>query len=135
MTDALVAPDLHLAPDVGLNLPAKVTFDPVGGVDPVAEPDKVVVGQVVHPDVTADAGGCQRLVGAGAAYPVNVGEGNLKALLAREVDTNQTCHVRAVLLLFAEVSPTASRPCPGRAPASYQGAALTKRAWSGLRCA
>src|SRR5215467_44043 len=124
MADALVAADLHLAPDVRLDLTAKVTFDPVGGVDPVAELDEVVVGQVMHPDVAADAGGCQRLAGAGAAYPVDVGEGNLKALLAREVNTNQTCHVRAVLLLFTEVSPTASRPCPGRAPASFRGLPL-----------
>src|SRR5579863_2666831 len=43
VADALVAADLHLAPDVRLNLTAKVTIDPVGGVYPVAEPDEVVV--------------------------------------------------------------------------------------------
>src|SRR5215831_849830 len=121
MADALLAADLHLAPDVRLDLAAEVTFDPVRGVDPVTELREVVVGQVVHPDVAADPGGVQRLPGAGAADPVDVGEGDLKALLAREVDTDQTCHVRAVLLLFAEVSHTAPGPCPGPAPASFRG--------------
>src|SRR5262249_7289977 len=124
VADALVAADLHLAPDVRLDLTAEVTFDPVRAVDPVTELHEVVVGKVVHPGGAADPGGFQRLVGAGTADPVNVGEGDLKALLAREVDTNQTCHVRAVLLLFAEVSHTASRPCPGRAPASFRGLPL-----------
>src|SRR5579864_7126974 len=32
MTDALIAADLHLAANVGLYLPAQVTFHPVGGV-------------------------------------------------------------------------------------------------------
>src|SRR5690348_2321907 len=121
VTDALVAADLHLAADVRLNLTAEVTFDPVRAVHPVAEPHEVVVGQIVHPSVTADPSGVQRLPCAGAADPVDVGEGDLKALLAREIDTNQTCHVRAVLLLFAEVLHTTSRPCPGRAPASFRG--------------
>src|SRR5215470_13439382 len=124
VADALVAADLHLAPDVRLNLTAQVTFDPVRAVDPVTELHEVVVGQIVHPGVTADPGGVQRLPGAGAADPVDVGEGDLKALVAREVDTNQTCHVRAVLLLFAAVLHTASRPCPGRAPASFRGLPL-----------
>src|SRR6516165_1762929 len=94
VADALVAADVHLAPDVRLYFAADVTFDP---------------------------GGIQRLLGAGAADPVDVGEGDLKALFAREVDTDQTCHVRAVLLFFAEVSHTAPHPCPGRAPASFRG--------------
>src|SRR5215469_862008 len=57
--DALIAPDLDLAANVGLHLPAQVTFDLVGSVDPVPEPDELVVGQVVDPGVTADAGGLQ----------------------------------------------------------------------------
>src|SRR6266566_102135 len=112
VADALIAADLHLAPDVALNLTAQVTFYPVGGIDPVAELDEVVVGQVVHPGVTADAGGLQRPLGAGAADPVDVGEGDLKALVAREVDTDQTCHARAVLLRFGRSH--TPRPVPAQ---------------------
>src|SRR5271165_6477747 len=61
MADALVAADLDLAPDVSLDLAAQVTFDLIGGVDPVAEPDQLLVAQVVNPGVAADPGGLQRL--------------------------------------------------------------------------
>src|SRR5437762_9024274 len=113
VADALVGADLHLAPDVGLHLAAQVSFDPVGGVDPVTQLDHVVVGEIVDPDVAADAGGLQRLERAGAADPVNVGEGDLKALVAREVNANQPCHLRAVLLRPREVWHTAPPPLPG----------------------
>src|SRR5262249_35691361 len=135
VADALVAADLHLAPDVRLHFAAEVTFDPVGGVDPVAELHEVVVGQVVHPDIAADPGGDQRLAGAGAADSVDIGEGNLKALVARAVDANQTCHALAALLLFAAVSHTAPRRCAGRGPASVRGLPLPGSAWYRLRCA
>src|SRR5271169_1005156 len=61
VADALVAADLDLPPDVGLDLTAQVTFDLVGRVNPVAEPDQVLVAQVVDPGVAADPGGLQRL--------------------------------------------------------------------------
>src|SRR5262249_30768994 len=127
MPDALITPDLHLAPDVSLHLAAKITLDLVVRVDPVTQLHKVVVGQVVDPDVPADTGCLQRLERSGTAYPVNVSECDLKALVAREVDTNQACHLRAVLLLVSEVSPTAPAPAsPGGGP--YP-------AGQGLRCA
>src|SRR5580700_2571109 len=75
--DALIAPDLHLAPNVGLHLAAQVTFDLVVGVDPVPEPDELVVGEVVDPGVPAELGRLQRLESAGVADSVNVGEGDL----------------------------------------------------------
>src|SRR2546430_13389 len=131
VADALVGADLHLAPDVGLHLAAQVSFDPVGGVDPVTQLDHVVVGEIVHPDVAADAGGLQRLERAGAADPVNVGEGDLKALVAREVNANQPCHLRAVLLRPREVWHTAPPSLPGRAPASCRG--FPYRTWGPVR--
>src|SRR5215472_14052256 len=135
VADALIAPDLHLAPDVGLHLTAQITLDLVGGVDPVTQLHEVVIGQIVHPDVPADTGLLQRLKRAGTAYPVNVSKRDLKALLAREVDHNQACHLRAVLLLVPEVLPTAPRPCPGgpRPPPGVARDRLT--AGRGLRCA
>src|SRR5919112_4105910 len=46
----LVAADLDLAPDVGLDLTAEVTLDlEVGAVDGVAELDQLVVTQLVDP--------------------------------------------------------------------------------------
>src|SRR5262249_7725091 len=69
---------------------------------------------------------------SGTAYPVNVSECDLKALVAREVDTNQACHLRAVLLLVSEVSPTA--PAPARAgPGLPRGWPLPGRARAAVR--
>src|SRR5215831_15862246 len=128
VADALIAPDLHLAPDVGLHLTAQVSFDPVGGLDPVAELDHVIIGEVMDPDVAADAGGLQRLERTGAPDSIDVREGDLKALVAREVNTNQSCHLRAVLLRAREVWPTAPRPCPGE-PRPPSGG-FPYRAWA-----
>ena len=46
MPDALVAADLDLAADVGGDLAAQVTLDLEVGVDVVAQPDEIVVGQI-----------------------------------------------------------------------------------------
>src|SRR5580700_2481366 len=121
MADPLVAADLDLAPDVGLDLAAQVTFDLVGGVDPVAEPDQLLVGQVVHPGIAADPGGLQRLQGPGTADAVDISERDLEPLVAGEVDARKPSHGRAVLLRLAEVLRAAPRPCPDLAPASVRG--------------
>src|SRR5215472_6871032 len=93
MPDALVAPDLDLAADVCLHLTAQVTLDLIGGVDPVPEPDELVVGKVVDPGVPADAGGLQGLERAGAADSVHVRKGDLEPLVTREVDADEACHL------------------------------------------
>jgi hypothetical protein len=80
--DALVATDLHLAPDVGGNLAAKVTFDLVVGLDEVAQLHDLVVGQVLGSLVGADAGRGERRLRAGAAHPEDIGERDLQPLLA-----------------------------------------------------
>ena len=78
------------------NLATKITFDLVVGLDPVAERDEVLVGQLVDPEVATDLGGFQGLQGAGLADAVDVGEGDLEALVAREINPNKACH-QAVL--------------------------------------
>src|SRR5215469_1351409 len=74
VADSLVGADLDLAPDVGLDLAAQVSFDLVGRVDPVAELQQVVVGEVADPGVPVDPGGLQRLQRPGAADAVDVGK-------------------------------------------------------------
>src|SRR5580693_7315217 len=121
MADSLVAADLDLAPDVGLDLAAQVTFDLVGRVDPVAELHQLVVGEVVDPGVPADAGCLQRLQRPRAAYAEYIGERDLDPLIAGEVHSRKPSHARAVLLRLAEVLRAASTPCPDVAPASVRG--------------
>src|SRR5579859_5986600 len=91
--DALVAADLDLAADVRLHLAAQVTFDPVRGLDPVTQPDQVVVAQLMHPAVGADTGGLQRLQCPGVADAVDVGERDLHTLVIGEVNADEASHL------------------------------------------
>src|ERR1700742_5050209 len=50
----LVAADLDLATDVGLDLTAQVPLDAVGRVDTVTQTNQVLLGQLVHASVRAD---------------------------------------------------------------------------------
>ena len=95
MPATLVAADLDLAADVGLDLATEVTLDLVVGLDDVAELHELVVAERVDPAVGVDPGLCQELLGAGAPDAVDVGECDLDALVAREVDTDEACHVLA----------------------------------------
>src|ERR1700760_1055496 len=94
--DSLVAADLDLAPDVGLDFASQVALDAVGRVDPVTPANQVLLGQLVHTGVGADPGGLQRLVGPGTADAINVGERDLHPLIAGKVDADKSCHLRAV---------------------------------------
>src|SRR6185437_15927863 len=121
VADALVAADLDLAPDVGLDLAAQVTFDLVGRVDPVAELHQLLVAEAADPGVPVDAGRRQRLQRPRAADAVDIGERDLDPLVAGQVHSRKPGHVRAVLLRLAEVLRAAPAPCPDTAPASDRG--------------
>src|SRR6478609_4927055 len=109
----LVAADLDLAADVRLDLTSEVTLDLEVGLDLVAKLDQLLVTERVDPGVRVDAGGGQELLGAGTADAVDVGECDLDALVAREVDTNEACHV-AFPCLFSQWFLVVSRPIPPR---------------------
>src|SRR6185437_13349327 len=81
-----------LAPDVGGDLAAEVTFDLVVRVDPLTQLLQVLFGQRVDPRVTVHAGRGECLGGPGAADAVYVGQRDLKPLLTRQVDARETCH-------------------------------------------
>src|SRR4051794_3033194 len=88
VTAALVAADLDLAPDVGLDLATEVTLDLEVGFDLVAGLDQLCVAELVDAGVGVDPGSGQHLLGAGSADAEDVGECDLDALVAREVHTN-----------------------------------------------
>src|SRR3954447_24076672 len=98
----LVRPDLDLAADVRGHLATEGTFDLVVAFDPVPELHQLVVAQFVDALVTGDTGGFERLQGASTTYTEDVGESDLDALVARQVNSYEACHV-AVFLSSAEV--------------------------------
>src|SRR3954447_684212 len=123
----LVAADLDLAPDVGLDLATEVTLDLEVRLDLVAELHQLRVAELVDPGVRVDPGRGEDLLGAGTADAVDVGECHLDALVAREVHTNEACHVLVSLVSFAAVS-VVSRPCTSRvrAPAVCSGGGFAR---------
>jgi hypothetical protein len=73
----VVATDLDLAADVGLDLSAQITLDLVVRVDPVAQLHQLFVTELVDPEVTADLGLLQGLERTGASNAEDVGECDL----------------------------------------------------------
>src|SRR3954447_1081124 len=87
-----VAADLHQALDVLRTLAAQVALDDVVAVDQVAELGDLVVGEVAHLAVRLDAELGEDLVRGRLADPVDVGQADLDALVARDVDAGYTSH-------------------------------------------
>ena len=85
VTTSLVGTDLDLAPDVGSDLTTKITFNLIVGLDPIPKRHQVLVGQLMNSKVTTDLGSLQGLQGAGLAYAIVVGVGDLEALVTRAV--------------------------------------------------
>src|SRR5690606_28169580 len=112
VTAALVGADLHLAADVRGHLAAQVTLDLVVRLDVVTQSDELVVGQLVNAGVGVDAGGGEGLDRAGAADPVDVRESDHHALIARQIHSDEACHVLAVPFGSAEVWSSAASPSP-----------------------
>src|SRR5690606_34296821 len=93
VAQALVVADLNLAADVCLNLAAQVALDGEVGFDVVTDGDELLVGCILDAQVRAHASGGQDLLGTGTADAVDVGERDLHALFARDVDADDACHV------------------------------------------
>src|SRR5258705_1141052 len=91
--NTLVAADLDLAADVGLHLTAQITLHLEAAFDVVAQLGDLIVSQVLGAQVPVDAGGFQDLLGAGTADAVDVGQRDLHALVAREIDAHKSSHV------------------------------------------
>src|SRR5690606_3279829 len=122
VADALVATDLDLPANVGLDLAAEVAFDLVVRLDVVTDRHQLGVGELVDAQVGVDPRRLQNLLGAGTANPVDVGEGDLQPLVAGEVDAYQAGHSGHSPFLVAEVLRRTSLSLPwARAPASVRG--------------
>ena len=70
----------------------QVAFDLEVVLDVVAQLGQIIFAEILHADVGIDTGICDDLLGGGGANAVNVGQADFNALVARKVDTNETCH-------------------------------------------
>ena len=74
------------------DLAAEVALDLDVRVNPVAQGDDLVVGQVLGAQVRADARGLEGLRGLRATDAVDVGEGDDEPLFAGNVNAGDACH-------------------------------------------
>ena len=93
MTQAAIATDLHEALHVLRNLAVQVALHLEILLDVVAQLREILFREVLHANVGINAGIGDDLLGRGLANAVNVGQGDLNALIAGKIDTNETCHV------------------------------------------
>ena len=89
MTLTLVAVDLDLATNVGVDFTTQIAFDLVVGFQIVTQRDQLLIGEILDADVRVDAGGLKGLLGAGTTDTENIGEGDLDALLIGDVDSGK----------------------------------------------
>ena len=74
------------------DLAPQVALDLVAAVDDVAQPVDLLLGQVPDAGVRVDVGLGQDLLAGRQPDAVDVGEGDLDPLLARDVDAGDACH-------------------------------------------
>ena len=93
MADATVALDLGQTLDVQRNITAKIALDDdVVLIDILADLGFVLGREILDPDVRVDPGTGQDLVGRAAADAIHISQTNFDPLLARQINTSNTCH-------------------------------------------
>src|SRR5689334_4001369 len=108
-----VAADLHQPLDVHRDLLAEVTLDATHFLDHPADLADVVFRQILDADIRAHAGRAEDVIRPLAADSVDVGETDLDALGARQIDACDTCHT-VLASLFSLLG-----SCSGSVPASH----------------
>src|SRR5437763_4008909 len=108
-----VAGDVHQALDVIGALPAEVALHHQLALDHVAKPRHLGLGEVADVGVGVDAGALQDVVRGGTADPVDVGQSDLHALLARDVDAGDSGHAASPASACGVGSGRSRAPCRG----------------------
>src|SRR6476661_6741070 len=103
MAHPAIRADLDESLDVERNLAAEVALHLVAPVDQLAEPVDLLFGEVANPGVRIDVRLRQDLLRRGQPDPEDVREGDLDALLARDVDAGNACHRLPLPLLVLRV--------------------------------
>src|SRR5205823_5929761 len=92
VADAPVAADVAQPRDVLLDLPAQLALDRVLTVQDRRQPGQVVVGQLAGRPLRVDAGLAAQPQRGRRADPVQVTQRNVRRLVRRDVNTQDTGH-------------------------------------------
>jgi len=99
-----VAPDVHETLDVHGDLGAQRAFDLEAALDLAAKTIYVIITEVLSTNVGIDSRGGQDLAGTSVSDSVDVGESDLDALAARQIDTRNTSHGLSLTLLVLRIA-------------------------------
>ena len=61
-------------------------------LDVVTKLGEFIFRKIVYAGIGVNTGFCEDLLGGGEANAVDIGQADFNALVARKVDTNETCH-------------------------------------------
>jgi len=92
VAEATIAAEIHESLDVGLDLAAQITLDHVIGLKDLAYSGHLLLGEFTGSHSAADARLVEHLKRRTASDSIDIGEGDVQALVAREVYTGDTCH-------------------------------------------
>src|SRR5262249_47675300 len=113
VTQAAVAAEVHQALDVHRDLAAQVAFDlDALALEHVADGAQIVLVEIVAALVGRDLGRFEHAKRRGLANPVNVGERDLDALVARKVDAGDASHLTLPLLVLGVLADDAHDALP-----------------------
>ena len=93
MSDTTIAVNFLHSLDVQTNFTAQVTLYRVQILDNVTQLSNVLFGEVLCAGIGIDSGLSQNIVSALATDAVDVGQGDLNALVVRNINTSYTSNV------------------------------------------
>ena len=93
MTQATVVAQIHQTLDVHGHRTAKITFHDIVAVDCFTDLDDFGIGELVHATRDRNANLGADLLGELVADPVDILQRNNYALIRRDIDASNTCHV------------------------------------------
>jgi hypothetical protein len=93
MSDAAVAADLIESLNVKSNLTAKITLYGVRGFDYLTELSNLSLGEILRTGIRIDTGLFENVTRTLYADTVDIGQGELNALVVRNINTSYTSHV------------------------------------------
>ena len=91
VTQATVATDFHEALNILRYFAVQVALSGEVSLDVVTKLGKFIFRKIVYAGIGVNTGFCEDLLGGGEANAVDIGQADFNALVARKVDTNETC--------------------------------------------
>jgi hypothetical protein len=91
--EAAIGSEIHQTLDVHRDFAAQIALDAVIGVDRLTDLENLLVGEILDSTLWRDAEFRGDLFGLGPADAVNIGKRDFHALVRRDIDARNTCHV------------------------------------------